>query len=168
MKLSIISELISNDIVLNFDSMTVETICEKAKELAIVTDAVFNLNLSPTGIIATDPNETPNDLECKEITLSSLISFLSLDDDAKTTLQDIYTASNMLGENKDKVSVSQMLISCSGQIKLSINAPEIDSGISIDSSGSGNLKIGLGFTFKSTKSAFFVPEDMSCQDEIPA
>jgi hypothetical protein len=138
MKLSIIKEIENGETEkLVFNSEIAELSCDNAKQIAFDTDAVFDLVLSKTG----DTQFS----KPREFFLQTLVDLLIPDKETKEMLQSCYNASNMI--DKNKVSVAQLSVSCnSGRVKLSINAPEIDSGITLVSNKS-RLKIGLGFTF---------------------
>jgi len=126
--------------------------CEDAKQIAQISDAVFELDL-----------KDQDDMISKDVDFEAIMKILDLDDSTKKSMRDIYNSSNLIGSGKNMIRISQLSISCSGRIKITITAPEFDPSVNIGTPNSSNLKLGLGFTFKSkTFPNYFLVENMTC------
>lgn len=126
--------------------------CDDAKKLAQIDDATFELVLV-----------NQDESIYKEVDFEAIMNLLDLDDTVKKSMREIYNTSNLLGSGKNMIRISQLSISYSGRIKITIVAPEFNPSVNIGQPNPSNLKLGLGFTFKSKSFPnYFQNENMTC------
>ncbi len=134
-----------------FSSEIWEGNCDLAKEIAVIGNAVFELEIS-------EPKE-PNALKQRIIGLNTLMDFLKVDEDTKQLFQDCYDPNKT--NEPIQLSVATLSVSSSGRVKVFISSPEVDSGLDL-LPNSESLEVGLALTFQS--GITFSKDEMNCKE----